>query len=259
MIFDAHMHLPCYDGLVALHDKKKRLLHDIKAAGVVGGIVIADSERESPIGTTEECVELFSDNSNIYVVGGISPLIDYETRLAASENLLKQGKIIGIKLYPGHETYFMDDVRLLSVFNLCEKYNVPLLIHTGWDNPQYNHPKFFAQVAEKHPSLKLVVCHLWYPNIDLCFEVTANYSNIYYDISSLAHDEHAFVETSSSLNKIVRKCPDRVVMGSDYGMCSILAHIDLVDSLQIDLDVKKAILCNNAINLYNICAYYDDE
>ena len=49
MIFDAHMHLPCNDDCVTLHDKKKRLLHDIKIAGVVGGIVISDSDRESSI------------------------------------------------------------------------------------------------------------------------------------------------------------------------------------------------------------------
>ena len=253
MIIDAHVHLPCYDdSLITLYEKKSRLLSDLREAGVDGAIVIADSEMSSTIGTPKECVDLFSDVQNINVIGGISPLIDYEARILQLDEFLNNKSIIGCKLYPGHETYYMDDTRLTDVFNLCIKYDVPLLVHTGWDEPQFNHPKYFAKIASNHQSLKLVICHLYYPDIDLCYDITAEYPNIYYDISSLAYEQECIEKTVRSLSKIAKENIERVIFGTDYGMCSIKDHIDLVNLLDIPEESKNMIFCDNAIKLYKI-------
>jgi len=82
----------------------------------------------------------------------------------------------------GHEQFYLNDPRLESVFLLCEAFDVPVAVHTGWDNPHFNAPALFADIAGKHPKLKIVNCHLWYPKIDYCYEVTRDYQNIYYDI-----------------------------------------------------------------------------
>ena len=253
MIIDAHLHLPCYDDtLITLNDKKIRLLDDLSKVGVDGAIVIADSEEFSAIGTPKECVELFSDTKNIFIMGGISPLIDYENRLAQLDGYLANSLIVACKLYPGHEAFYMDDPRLDSVFRLCVKYDVPLAVHTGWDEAQYNHPKYFAAIAEKYLALNLVFCHLYWPDIDICYDLTAAYPNIYYDISSLAHDKENLEKTQNSLNRIVKRNPERVLFGTDYGMCSIKDHIDLVNSLDISNASKQTILCDNAIKLFKL-------
>ena len=200
MIIDAHLHLPCYDdNLVSFEEKKVRLLDDLIKANVSGAIVIADSEESSPIGTPQECVELFSDTKNIFVIGGISPLIDYKVRLMQLEEYLKNKMIVGCKLYPGHESFYMDDARITDVIKLCEKFDVPLLVHTGWDNAQYNHPKYFVNIAKAHPDLRIVICHLYWPDIDFCYNTTSVYSNIYFDISSLAYATECLDKTRASL------------------------------------------------------------
>jgi predicted TIM-barrel fold metal-dependent hydrolase len=252
VIFDAHLHLPCFDECVSLEDKKNRLLHDLKKANAIGGIVISDSELTSKIGTAEECINLLYDCPNIYVVGGISPLIDYKSRLEALDQLLSEGKLIGLKLYPGHEHFFMNDERLSNIYKICIKHDVPLLVHTGWDNPDYNHPKYFARIAEKYPNLRIVICHLWWPNVDLCYDVTAPYPNIYYDISSLAYDERYIDKTTTSLRRITMAHSDRIILGSDYGMCSIKAHIELARSLGLTQKEEQMILADNALRLYNL-------
>jgi hypothetical protein len=253
LILDAHVHLPCYDDtLITLEDKKVRLLEDLSKAGVDSAIVIADSELSSPFGTPQECVELFANTSNIFVIGGISPLIDYENRLSQIEGFLKDEMIVGCKLYPGHEAFYMDDERLGSIMRLCEKYNVPLCVHTGWDNAQYNHPNYFASIANEHPDLQIVICHLYWPEIDLCYNTTAAYPNIYYDISSLAYNKNFIEKTRASLNNIVQRNADRIIFGTDYGDCSIEDHIYLVNSLDIDNYAKQRILYNNAVKLYKL-------
>ena len=185
MTIDSHLHLPCYDDtLITLEDKRTRLLDDLAKAGVDGAIVISDSELSSDIGTPQQCVELFSETINVFIMGGISPLIDYNARLFQLEEFIIKGLIIGCKLYPGHEAFYMDDPRLNDLFRLCEKYDVPLAVHTGWDNTQYNHPKYFAEIAEEHPKLRVVICHMYWPEIDLCYNMTREYSNVYYLNSS---------------------------------------------------------------------------
>ena len=253
MIIDAHLHLPCYeDTLVTLSDKKERLLSDLVVSGVDGAIVIADSEMSSIIGTPKECIELFSDTGNIFVMGGISPIIDFEARMTQMDSYLERGLMVACKLYPGHEAFYMDDSRLDEIYKLCEKHDVPLALHTGLDNAHYNHPKYFVKIAEEHSDLRIIICHLWWPDIDLCYSLTSEYPNIFYDISSLAYEANHLEKTRSLLNHIAEKDAHRIIFGSDYGMCSIRTHIDLVNSLDIDEVSKHLILCDNAVKLFNL-------
>ena len=253
MIFDAHLHLPCYnDDDKTLGEKKNRLLDDLERNGVAGAIVISDSETSSVIGTPSECVELFEDTDNIYVMGAVSPLIDYNARLTLLDNLLKKEKIIALKVYPGHEAFYMDDPRLYAIYELCEKYDVPLAVHTGWDNPQYTQAGFFADIAKKHPNLKIVICHMCWPEIDLCFRSTTRYPNVYWDISSLAYESDVIEKTSALLSRFAQIHADRILFGSDYGACSIMEHINLVNALGIGQEAKEMILASNALKLYKI-------
>jgi len=252
MMFDAHLHLPCFDEHAALDVKKQRLLRDLAAAGVGGGIVISDSEASSPIGTPEECAALFADTNNIFVMAGISPLIDCAARMRAVTLLLRERKAIALKLFPGHEAYYLNDNRLAPVFALCEKYDVPLAVHSGWDNPQYNRPHYFAQIAREHPALRIVICHLCWPNIDQCFDKTAIFSNIYYDISSLADEADSLASTVFSLQRIAKTHVDRIIFGSDYGDCSISAHIQLVRAMGLGEQKERMVLESNAMKLYKL-------
>ncbi|MCL2639563.1 MAG: amidohydrolase [Phycisphaerales bacterium] len=252
-IFDTHVHLPCYDGLLSLEDKKRRLVNDLDEAGVCGAIVIADSLDNSAIGSTDECVALLADTTeNIFVIGGISPLIDFEKRLARTEGYLQKKQIVAVKIFPGHEPYDLSDKRLEAVFGLCQKYGVPLAIHTGWENSHLTHPKYIATIASERPNLKIVICHLYWPQIDLCYLTTKEYKNVYYDISSLASDKTMFDGVSHSLTRMAVENAERILFGSDYGECSIKDHIKLVESLAIADNKKRMIFSGNAFGLYNL-------
>jgi len=146
----------------------------------------------------------------------------------------------------------MDDSRLGAVFALCEQHGVPLATHTGWDNPQYNRPHYFAKIVSEHPNLRIVICHLCWPDIDACFEATAAFPNIYYDISSLAHETRKLKKTAKSLRRIAKTHADRIIFGSDYGACSIEAHVALVRSLGLDEQGTQAILAGNALRVYHL-------
>ena len=54
------------------------------------------------------------------------------------------------------------------------------------------------------------------------------------------------------LEKTIKEDPYRIVFGTDYGMCSIGKHIELVNSLDIDDKCKENIFYRNALKLYNL-------
>jgi len=251
VIIDAHVHLPVGEGMENRQAQKERLLAEMRKSGVDGCIVIADSELESVIGTNEECIALFEGDENVHVIAGISPEIDFDNQLAKCENWLADGIVIALKLFTGHEAFFLNDPRLDAVYDLAERYDVPVLFHSGWDNTQFGDAVYAAEVAQKRPGLKLVCCHCWYPQIEKCLPLTG-LENLYFDLSSVADDPAILPEISGKVRKLAAAVPDRVMFGSDYSGCSMAAHLEFVKGLELPEDIEEKVLSGNAERLYRI-------
>ena len=84
MIIDSHLHLPV--DFPDISSKGAALINELDRNGVDRGIVIADSELESVIGSVRECAELFKDSSIISVIAGISPFISFFLSLNIAGN-----------------------------------------------------------------------------------------------------------------------------------------------------------------------------
>jgi len=94
---------------------KKHLPMQLENCGVTYGIVISDSSLKSSIGSLTECVELFGDIDSFFIVGGISPLINYANQLRILEKYIVEKKIVTVKLFCGHEKIYLNDNRLQPV------------------------------------------------------------------------------------------------------------------------------------------------
>jgi len=140
---------------------------------------------------------------------------------------------------------------------------LPIVIHTGANsrNPKpakYNDPKHIIKVARRFPTLKIVIAHYFWPKVEYCHELVKSYANIHFDTSGLADDE---VVEETGLDKIkkvltltVEQHPCNVVFGTDYAMCNIKKHIELVESLKISRQAKDKIFSENAIKLFHPCS-----
>lgn len=64
-------------------------------------------------------------------------------------------------------------MKLIDVYELAIQYNVPVHFHSGWENSQYSDVGLVAAVAKRYPSLKLVVCHCFYPELEKCMALMA--------------------------------------------------------------------------------------
>lgn len=251
MIFDAHVHLPSNSEHTSLGQKKESLLRVMHKNEVSKCLVISDSSLASPIGSMQECAELFKDTDNVYVAGGISPLCDYDNQLVLLERYLDRRLIAGIKLFTGHEAFYLNDTRLRRIFDIAVKYDAPLLFHSGWDNAHYGNAHLAAEVAADYPKMKLVCCHCFYPHTDKSLSLL-KYDNVFFDLSSVADNARTSSEISQVIAGLISAAPERVIFGSDFPCCSQKAHIDFVKRLYLEKETESAVFSKNAEKLYVI-------
>jgi predicted TIM-barrel fold metal-dependent hydrolase len=101
-----------------------------------------------------------------------------------------------------------------------------------------------------------VIAHLFWPEVDYCYEMTHSYANIYYDTSGLADREliaaTGFDRIEAVLLKTLAQDPKRVVFGTDYAMCNRPDHIAMVNQLPISEEVRANIFWRNAVELFKL-------
>ena len=168
MIIDAHTHLPVPDAPHSKEDQKAEYLRALADDGVEQAILIPDNVAGSAIGDLDTCVALFAENENVSILGTIDVQQNPSESVRRLERLLAGGTIIGMKIFPGHDPIYPTDPRLDDVYALCSRYQAPMLIHTGWNSghpevAMYNDPKYIAQVANRYPSLPIVISHYFFP------------------------------------------------------------------------------------------------
>ncbi|MFH1231729.1 MAG: amidohydrolase family protein [Planctomycetota bacterium] len=261
MMIDCHLHLPAFKELQSLIERKQALLNELKRRKIDYAIVIPDNIKGSIIGDVDDCINLFEKQSNIFLMGTLNILKDDKCIYDKMDFLFREEKIVGIKIFPGHDPHYPNDTRLQWVYELCIKYNAPIMIHTGWnlgnsEVAKYNDPKYIVEIAEKYKSLKIVISHYFWPQVEYCYGLTKDYNNIHFDTSGLA-DEVVQLETGNDkikrvLERTVNDNPDKVLFGTDYGMCSIEDHIKLIESLDVDYQCKEKIYYRNAMKVFNL-------
>lgn len=261
-IIDSHLHLPVRKYLLSIEQQKEELLSELIKNSIDKGIVIPDNVEKSAIGNLKQCIQLFEDFPNIYIFGTVNILEDnLEEKLFELDKYFSSDKIIGLKIFPGHDAHYPNDKRLDPFFELCIKYDKPLVIHTGENSgdsecSKYNDPKYIVEIAKRYPSLKIVISHLFWPKVEYCVDITKDSQNISYDTSGLA-DEEVVLKTGKekikkALEDLVKKYDKKILYGSDYGMCDIGEHIELVNSLDISKDQKEDVFCRNAEEVFVI-------
>ena len=253
MIIDAHVHLPIEKDCRNLCRKREKLFQELERNHIDRCIVISDSCMKSDIGNLNECVELFRKSDNVDVVGGISPYFEFQTQLKKIRDYLDKNLIVGIKLYTGHEAFYLSDERLKEVYALAQQYDVPVLFHSGWDNCQYSDVNVVAEVARQYQNLKLVCCHCFFPRIDKC-QLLVKYPNVYFDISSIADNRAIINDIAEKIKKLIEAVPKRVLFGSDYSGCSQEEHLQFVKNLGLNKMLTESIFEGNAKYVFRLNA-----
>lgn len=167
---------------------------------------------------------------------------------------LKDDGIKGIKLHPDYVATMVDDERFAPIFAAACEFDMPVVIHTGWDfiSPDLMHACSDAilHVINRFPDLKLVCAHfgcnlVWDEVIKkLCGK------NLYFD-TALACEKFGM---SRKIAETIIKNHDseKILFGSDMPWCENNVVRDFIQSLDINAEQKDKIFYKNAQKLLEL-------
>ncbi len=263
-MIDSHIHISIYNkNAVSLEDAFDLFLKEMEKNRIGLAIIIPDNIKGSnSIADLNKAIELIGERKNLFLLGSPQIIQRGSSELEKYKKLLEEGKIKGLKFFPGHDPYYPIDERCLPYYELCEKLDVPVLFHTGENSgdskcAKWNDPKYIIEIAKKYPKLKVIITHYYWPKIDYCYEITKDVPNIYFETAAMADDE--VVEKSGGIEKIrevlkktIADRPNKVIFGTDWPMCKIEKHVELVRSLVLNKNIEEKIFSKNAIEIYKI-------
>jgi predicted TIM-barrel fold metal-dependent hydrolase len=264
MIIDSHVHISLYnDNAKSLQDAFDLFLKEMQKNGISSAIIVPDNiEGSDSIADLDKAIELIGERKNLFLLGSPQIIQRGSSELEKYQKLLEEGRIKGLKFFPGHDPYYPTDERCLPYYELCQKLDVPVLFHTGENSgdsecAKWNDPKYIVEIAKKYPKLKVISTHYYWPKMDYCYEITKDVPNIYFETAAMADEE--VVEKSGGIEKVreilkktITDRPEQVIFGTDWPMCKIEKHIELVKSLGLDENVEGKIFFNNSFEVYKI-------
>ena len=160
---------------------------------------------------------------------------------------------VGIKIHPSFHGVGAEDKRYEPIWKFAADHDIPILAHT-WSISDYNPvqrlstPERFESFARKFPQVKLVLAHAGgrgtgrYEAIRMANE----HANVYMDF---AGDIFCY----NLIESLLENVPDeKILFGSDYPWIDPRAHLSRVLLADIDEQIKRKILSDNAAYVYKI-------
>ncbi len=191
-IIDCHAHLTKRP--VEGKGTKEELLAGMRKAGVATTLLMGESLANSLWYGTEELLNEVKDVPGLKVIAGIDMEGDIKEQAKRYEEAVRDGRIVGFKLYPGYQYVYPADPRLEPIYEVAAQLTVPVTIHTGdlytegaAQPPllKYSHPLHVDEAAALHPGVTFIIAHLGNPWMLDAAEVVAKNPNVYADLSGL--------------------------------------------------------------------------
>ena len=155
----------------------------------------------------------------------------------------------GVKLHPDIQAFKIDDYRLLKIYELCERDNIPILMHTGDKRFDYSNPNRLLPILKIYTSLTVVGAHLGGWSVwDEAVEAFKSLPNFYVDCSSC----FPFIEAEKVKDLIKKYGAEKVLFGTDYPMWSPCQEIEAFLALGLDEFENRCILNMNAKKVFNL-------
>lgn len=204
---------------------------------------------------TEDLLKFTDTDDRLFALGSIDMDDNIKNELSYHENLLKNEKILGIKLYPGYQYFYPSDKAVYPIAELCGKYNKPLVFHSGdvygpESDPQlkYSNPIHIDEIAMKFPKTKIVISHFGFPYLLETANIMMKNANVFADISGnldtytnspqdLKKMVHQFTLEFQRIFNIYPKLKAKVMFGTDY--CG--EHTPL-NQVQVYINLIKSVL-----------------
>ena len=164
------------------------------------------------------------------------------------EHLISLG-LKGVKLHPDIQNFKVDDYRCLKIYELCEEFGLPILMHTGDKRYDNSNPNRLIPILEIYDKLVIIGAHFGGWSIwEEASHVLCDIPNLYVDCSS----SMPWISDEKTVEIIRRYGAQRVLFGTDYPMWSPVKELDRFMTLQLTDEEKRIILSENVKKVYEL-------
>jgi predicted TIM-barrel fold metal-dependent hydrolase len=264
MIVDCHTHVNNYhdEAVDNLDGCIQNLLRDMRHNRVDVALVLTSYKVSPGRPSTPAVVEATRAHRNLFVVAGLPWATFEEAELERIRPGVVDGKIRGLKLYPGYEPFFPNDAKLAPAFAFAREHSLPVMVHTGdtytpRGKLKYAHPLNVDELAVEYPEVNFVICHIGNPWIRDCMEVVYKNANVYCDFSGLVLGDFDD-RFESYMRKQVQEMllygvqPEKCLFGTDWPLASMESYLDFMDELRMPPRDRRMIMHENAIRLFHL-------
>ncbi len=259
-VIDAHCHIypekivdkavPATDRFYDVKSACRGTVSDLIKNGCSAGVdmFIVQSVATTPKqvkSINEFIADEVSKNKDILIgLGTLHP--DSEHLPDDVKHLIELG-LKGVKLHPDIQAFKIDDYRCLKIYELCEEYNLPILMHTGDNRYDYSNPNRLIPVLDIYKNLTIIGAHMGGWSIwEEASKQLADKPNLYVDCSSSFY----YLSPDKSKEIIERYGSDKVLFGTDYPMWSPTEELSTFFKLGFCDSDNRKILSENALKIF---------
>ncbi|MBQ7726069.1 MAG: amidohydrolase [Clostridia bacterium] len=162
---------------------------------------------------------------------------------------LRELGLHGVKLHPDIQQFKIDDYRCLKIYELCERYGLPILMHTGDKRFDYSNPNRLLPVLKIYTNLTVIGAHFGGWSVwEQAVEAFGDLQNLYVDCSST----FPFTDRETFGKLLTYYGAGRVLFGTDYPMWSQKRELENLLSLGLSDEDLQQILNTNVSTIFHL-------
>jgi hypothetical protein len=248
-VIDVHTHTSFSDKPDS-NRSQARYFEEWKLAGVVGAVAHTSANGGG--------VFPLKDRNVIYCAG-----LGEQSNVKTIEAGLRSGKFGCLKVYLGYVHRYAYDQRYEPFYRLAQKYDVPVVFHTGDTNSKvaklkYADPLTIDEVAVDHPKVRFVIAHCGNPWIESAAEVAYKNPNVFLECSAMLIgnlEEMSKEKVDEFMVKPIAwifgyvEDPGKLMFGTDWPLTGIKPYLDAYKRA-IPKEHWNAVFHDNAVRVF---------
>ncbi len=180
-----------------------------------------------------------------------------EDAASVLENAFTNLRLNGLKLNPSRQKFFPTDERLEPLYEICIRYNKPVMFHAGtsWEPgtpAKYSMPIRFEELAIRYPDLRFCLAHFGWPWVRETAMLLMKYPNVYADTSLCYSDRpvdffHQTFTVDLSKLWLENAFADKVLFATNLPRFGMKDMAEGVRSLNLRKKTEEKIFYKNAL------------
>jgi predicted TIM-barrel fold metal-dependent hydrolase len=237
------------------HFTRYATLDDVLAgmdeAGIDLGVTVGRSTPTVRIENDTVAALAARSGGRLIGVASVDPVaLGRQDAVAEAERAIRTLGLAAVNLDAGfYETPLRaDDARLMPLYEACLALGVPAFVMSGPTTPDlaFNDPLAIDAVARTFPTLRIVVCHGCYPNIDSMIGVAFRNENVFVspDMYLWAPGGRRYLEAATGFLR------DQLLFGSSFPFRPMRQSVDDLRAMNLGADVTGRVFATNAARLF---------